>query len=447
MIHPSSTEALRGRRYHFTGVGGSGMAPLAQLAASLGASVTGSDRNLDRGVDLPVFHSLRASGVTLVPQDGSGVDPGLDAMIHSTAVETSNPDFQQAEASGVARIRRGSFLARIASGRRSLAVAGTSGKSTVTALIAHILVQEGLDPWFLGGGPAVDLEGALPPGSFRPGGSDWFVVETDESDGSVSEFEPAVATLTNLSRDHREIEETARHFGRLLEQTRERAVVHVGDPELQRVPLPEALPFLKVAVDGAQTWASPDLVARAIRLEPAAVRFLVRDVEVYVPFPGGLTVENALLAIASATAAGVPLERAAEATATFAGVRRRLERVGSQRGIEVYDDFAHNPIKIRAALEALRITGALWVYYQPHGYGPTRFFASQLIDAFRLGLGRNDHLLLAPIYDAGGTADRSIRSEDLAEPLRAAAVSVEVPATRDEALERLVAGARPGDRI
>ena len=209
--------SLAGKRFHFSGVGGSGMAPLSQFVALQGAHVTGSDRNLDRGLTLPVFEAVAEAGVTLVPQDGSGVVPGLDTLVHSAAVEPTNPDVLRALELGVPSIRRGSFLANLASERRAIAVAGTSGKSTVTAMIAHILVEAGLDPSFLGGGAAVDLLGAVPPGSLRVGGSDWLVVETDESDGSAAEFKPAITVLANLARDHKEIEVTRAMFGRLLE--------------------------------------------------------------------------------------------------------------------------------------------------------------------------------------------------------------------------------------
>jgi len=173
----------------------------------------------------------------------------------------------------------------------------------------------------------------------------------------------------------------------------------------------------------------------------------VEGIVTRVPFPGSLTVENALLAIAAAMAAGVPHAEACRALANFAGVRRRLERIGAMHGVDVFDDFAHNPVKIAAALEALRPTGSLWVYYQPHGYGPTRFFATQLIETFRGGLRTGDRLVLAPIYDAGGTADRSIKSEDLVRALREAGVDAAVSATRDEAALLIAHGARSGDRI
>ncbi|TMQ51009.1 MAG: UDP-N-acetylmuramate--alanine ligase, partial [Candidatus Eisenbacteria bacterium] len=118
--------SLSDRRYHFSGVGGSGMAPLAQLVSLFGARVTGSDRNLDRGLRLPIFDALEEARVTLVPQDGSGVVPGLDALVHSTAVEPTNPDYMRAQELGIPRIRRGSFLAELAAERRALAIAGTS---------------------------------------------------------------------------------------------------------------------------------------------------------------------------------------------------------------------------------------------------------------------------------------------------------------------------------
>lgn len=447
MIPANQSLPLAGRRFHFSGVGGSGMAPLAILAASLGADVTGSDRNWDRGLALPVFSALRSGGVTLVPQDGSGVLTELDALVHSTAVETENPDFVRAVDQGVKRVRRGTFLAELASAKRAIAIAGTSGKSTVTAMIAHILVRAGLDPSFVGGGAAVDLPGAVPPGSLRLGRGDWFVVETDESDGSVAEFAPAVAVLTNLSRDHKEIEETARNFEKLLAKTRERVVFHCGDPVLERIACPEGLARLCVAIEGHATWTRPDLLAEDVRLDPDRVRFRVNGTAVQVPAPGALTVENALLAIGGAVAAGIALEQAAPALADFAGVRRRLERIGFAEGADVYDDFGHNPVKIRAALEALRPSGSYWVYFQPHGYGPTRFFRDELIETFRAALKSGDHLLLAPIYDAGGTADRSIRSEHLVEALRALDVDATLAPIRADAARRMAEGARPGDRL
>src|SRR5205823_1384071 len=319
--------SLAGRRYHFCGVGGSGMAPLAQFVALQGAAVTGSDRNLDRGLNLPVFDALHEAGVILTPQDGSGVVPGLDALVHSTAVEPTNPNFVRAGDLAIVRVRRGSFLAQLASDHKTIAIAGTSGKSTVTAMVAHILLEAGFDPSFLGGGAAVDLMGAVPPGSLRVGGSDWLVVETDESDGSVAEFAPAIAVLTNLTRDHKEVEVTREMFGRLVGQTRERVVMNVGDSALGTVPRPGHLSFLSVGVEGDPHWLAPDLLARSIRLSPDGVRFDIGDAPVLVPFPGILTVQNAAMAIGAAHAAGISVSAAAGALERFGGVRRRLERV------------------------------------------------------------------------------------------------------------------------
>jgi UDP-N-acetylmuramate--alanine ligase len=439
--------SIAAKRYHFSGVGGSGMAPLAQLVALLGARVTGSDRNFDRGLKLPVFDALADAGVTLLSQDGSGVSPGMDALVHSSAVEPTNPDFIRAQALGVPRIRRGSFLAELAAERRAIAIAGTSGKSTVTTMVAHILVDAGLDPSFLGGAPAVNLPGSFPPGSLRVGKGDWFVVETDESDGSVAEFAPAIASLANLTRDHKEIEVTTGYFAQLLSQTRERAVVHVGDPALALVPRPGRLEFLTVAVEGDPVWLPPDLLARSVELTPGGVRFEIGGAIARVPFPGILTVQNAALAIATAHAAGVPVGAAAASLEDFAGVRRRLERIGAADGVEVFDDFAHNPVKIRMAIEALRPDAALWIFYQPHGYGPTRFFRDELIETLRGALRPEDRLLLAPIYDAGGTADRTIRSEDVTLPLTRAGIAASVPPTREVAAREILAGARGGDRV
>jgi UDP-N-acetylmuramate--alanine ligase len=273
------------------------------------------------------------------------------------------------------------------------------------------------------------------------------VVETDESDGSVAEISPAIAVITNLSRDHKEIEETAKNFGRLLAQTSEAAVVNVSDPPLSRMSIPPALRLVRVAMEGAATWAPADLAASRIALDPSGVAYEAGGVSVRVPLPGRVSVENSLHALAASHAAGIPLAQAAPALADFLGVRRRLERIGSVSGVDVFDDFAHNPVKIEAALEALRPHGSFWVCYQPHGYGPTRFFADTLIEMFRRALRPGDHLLLSPIYDAGGTADRSIRSEDLVQRLRAEGVEVSLAATREDATHAIRDGARAGDRV
>src|SRR5262249_35115738 len=148
-------------------------------------------------------------------------------------------------------------------------------------------------------------------------------------------------------------------------------------------PRPDRLPLLTVAVEGDPVWAPADLVARPTRFGPNGVRFEIGGVEARVPFPGILTVQNAAIAIAAAHAAGIPLEPAARALDRFAGVRRRLERIGAADEVDVFDDFAHNPVKIRMSIDALRPPGSLWIFYQPHGYGPTRFFRDELIETFR----------------------------------------------------------------
>jgi UDP-N-acetylmuramate--alanine ligase len=236
-------------------------------------------------------------------------------------------------------------------------------------------------------------------------------------------------------------------FGKLLAQTRERAVIHVGDPALQAVPRPSHLSSLTVGVEGDHHWFRPDLLAHDIRLTPNGVRFEIDGAHARVPFPGALTVQNAAIAIAAAYAAGIPVADGARALERFGGVRRRLERIGGADGIDVFDDFAHNPVKIRMAVEALRPLGSLWIFYQPHGYGPTRFFREDLIQTFRDVLRPQDHLLLAPIYDAGGTAERTIRSEDIAEPLRRQSLHADVVASREEAMRHLIEGAHRGDRV
>lgn len=406
--------------FHLVGIAGTGMSALAEAMLDAGRAVTGSDRFLDRGADVPALDALRARGVPLFPQDGSGVGPGTAAVVASTAVEADNPDLAAAARFGVPVKRRADALAELLAGRRLVAVAGTSGKSTTTALLGHVLARAGLDPTVVDGAACLNWRAPGRTGAVRAGAPGGIcVAEVDESDRSLLAFRPAAALLLNASADHFPLDETNALFDRFLAQ------VEPGGP----------------VVDARGEPPVP------CEEGPWSVSFGFRGRRMEVPLPGAHHAQDAALACRMALALGAPEEALAPALASFRGLARRMELVGVRAdGLRVVDDYAHNTEKLRATLTALaeRAPRVLAVW-RPHGYAPLRKMRDDLAAMFRAVLRPDDRLFLLPVFDAGGTAARDVTSEDFAEQLRALGVPVECAATPEEAAARVGATARGTD--
>ncbi len=432
-----------GKPYFFVGIGGSGMMPLAMILAGQGARVSGSDRSLDSGRLPAKFDDLRARGIALFPQDGSGVAPG-QIVVASAAIEASVPDLVAAEWLGCERMSRAELLASLFNDAAvSIGVAGTSGKSTVTGMIGWILHATGRDPTVMNG--AVMKNFASPDAPFASalvGAGNAFVSEVDESDGSIALYRPRVAVLNNVSLDHKSMEELRALFGDFVAGA-ETAVLNAGDAEAAAL-AGRAERVVTFAVDAPACYR-----AEKLALEPFAIAFdlVVGDDRrrVRLAVPGRHNVSNALAAIAAAEAAGVPRGDALAAIEGFAGLKRRFELVGEAGGIAVIDDFGHNPDKIAATLDTLHaFPGRLLILFQPHGYGPLKVMRRELVAMFREKLGAEDLLVLPdPVYH-GGTTSREVTSADIVADVDGNARHI---ADRAEAAAALVAEARPGDRI
>ncbi|HEX8232340.1 MAG TPA: Mur ligase family protein [Caulobacteraceae bacterium] len=436
--------------YFFCGVGGSGMLPLALIAQAQGATVEGSDRSLDQGRTPEKFDFLRARGIGLHPQDGSGVRAG-HTVVTSAAVEESVPDVQAARRVGAPLLTRAELLARMFNAAPlSIGVAGTSGKSTVTGMIGWILHQAGRDPTVMNGAVMKPFATAdVPFASAVVGQGGVFVSEVDESDGSIARYRPGVAVVNNVSLDHKSMDELRVLF-RDFAAKAGTAALNLDNEETAA--LARTLPRGRVITYGMDQAA--DFTAQDVTLEPAAVRFRVLEkttgetADIRLPMPGAHNAANALAALAAARAAGVPLHEAVEALAGFTGIRRRLELVGEAGGVTVIDDFAHNPDKITATLSALHaFPGRLLVLFQPHGYGPLKLMREPLTEAFTGHLAPEDVLLITePVY-FGGTVDRSVGAEAIVDGVKGRGRSAEAFPDRPSAGGRLLDLARSGDRI
>ena len=389
MPHDSSHPWL-----HFVGVGGSGMSALAQFHTGRGGRATGSDRAFDQGERQEIRRALEAAGVEVVPQDGAALSTECAAVVVSTAVENAIADVARARALGLPVKHRSELLQVYVAQHQTLAVTGTSGKSTVTAMLWTLLRGCGHDPGLLTGGPAVALQdqGLLGNawGGEQPG---FLVIEADESDGSLVQYHPWLGVVLNLGRDHKEPAEIAAMFSTFRLQCA--GPLLVGDAA--------NLDFLRPGAVTFGTGERADVRAVDLALGARDVAFTVDGTRFTVPQPGRHTVENAVAAIAAAREAGCDLADMVAPLAGFRGVARRFVSLGSARGVEVIDDFAHNPDKLAAALAAAHDrlagerragerhagdmaeeasgAGRILAIFQPHGYGPTRFLRDDLVQA------------------------------------------------------------------
>jgi UDP-N-acetylmuramate--alanine ligase len=422
---------------------------LANIVRDAGATVAGSDRALDQGRLGAKFEWLQSLGIDLFAQDGSGLISGDQILIASAAIEDSVPDVAKANALGCARMTRAELLADLFNNApRSVAVGGTSGKSTVTGMIGWILTDAGLDPTIMNGAVMKNfVADDAPFASARVGQGDVFVSEVDESDGSIALFTPEVAVLNNVSLDHKSLEELRQLFGDFAKKAKT-SVWNADDAETAALIEP-------LALAGAISFgfsAQADFRATDIVDLPLGSRFTLHAMgtthDVALIVPGRHNIANALAAIAAATALGVTVAQAVRAIERFNGLARRFDIVGTANNITVIDDFGHNPDKIAATLATLKaFPGRIIAFFQPHGYGPIRVMGAELAGVFADMLGKDDHLILCdPVY-FGGTVDKSIGSQSITDAVTVAGQNAEYIPAREDCGNRMVDLAQPGDRI
>jgi len=365
-----------GRRLHFVGIGGAGMSGLALVARALGAEVTGSDR-----ADSTYAERLRAGGITpVIGHDAANVPDGAEVVV-STAIAGDNPELARARELGLAVLHRGDLLAEAAALKRSIAVAGAHGKTTTSAMVAHVLAATGHDPSYLIGGE-VRSTGT----NAAWGRGEWIVVEADESDRSFLKLSPDLAVITNIELDHhatyRSEEELREAFARFASGAGAR------------------IAWAGAGVDG-RTYGigEGDVRADDVELVPLGSRFTVGGARVELPLAGEHNVLNALAAIAACEAAGVGVGETAAALAGFRGTGRRFEPHGATAGgALVYDDYAHHPTEVAATLAAARTLGArrLVACFQPHLYSRTAALAGE----FGRALAAADAIVVVDVYAA-----------------------------------------------
>lgn len=431
----------RGRGHvHLLGVGGFGMAGLAVHLRARGLTVSGCELTPGR-----ISEWVAARNIPVATgHNPAHLASGVDWVVRSTAVADDNAEVREARKRGMPFFHRGFVLPALLEGRLSIAVSGTHGKTTTSAMIAHILHSAGLEPGYCIGGEVDSLGGVAVPGA-----GEILVVEADESDGTVTLYEPDIAVITNIEYDHMEHFETEetlfRCFDVFARSARKRLIYCADDPRSSRIgsQMPGAVSY--GFSDGA------DVRGAELETGASSVRFRMHvegreSVDLCVPVGGAHNALNALGACAVAIEHGLDNGRIAAACATFRPVRRRYEKVAERDGIVVISDYAHHPTEIKALIAtALRQSRKrLLAVFQPHRFSRTKALGPEFPPAFQ-GV---DEVVLLPVYAASESPLPGGTSEDLLACFREYGnTSVRLLASLDAAWEYLRATLRPGDLL
>ncbi|HHT9122109.1 MAG TPA: UDP-N-acetylmuramate--L-alanine ligase [Candidatus Wunengus sp. YC63] len=428
--------------YHFVGVGGIGMSAIAQVLSEQGHTVSGSDRNHDKQITPYVFLKLLSKGISLHPQDGSGVQENTDFVVVSSAIEEDNPDIKKARALSKNIIRRADLLAGMFNRKYGIAIGGTNGKTTVSCMVGYILDYAGLSPTVIVGGCIKNYIDNFHLGNAKTGTSDIVSIEADESDGSIVLYTPRIAVITNISKDHKSIDEISKMFVSFSQNTTETLIINADCPRLKMIEFKHK----NIITYGLNNDAM--IRAKDVICKPFQSTFDVDSHSFEINLPGIYNVSNALAAIAIARILNINDKKTAAALREFRGVQRRMDIIGETDGIRIVDDYAHNPEKVMAAINAVKLgCKRVIAIFQPHGYSPTIFMKEEFINAFINILSPHDVLFMPEIYYAGGTASKNISSADIIKRVKESGKNAFFIEKRTDIIPEIKEQAQTGDCI
>lgn len=428
--------------YHLVGVGGIGMSAIARILLARGESVSGSDISVS-----PLVEELRGEGVRIaIGHDARNIGDA-DTVVVSSAIDRRNPECSAAARKGIPVLRRGEMLARLVQRHRGIAVCGTHGKTTTTAMTHAVLRRGGIDASLVLGG----IDSSLGSNAYN-GESPWFVTEADESDGSFALLEPSMAIVTNIENDHLtsddELPGLARAFAEFLAKLPQDGLAVIGIDNALSASLTSHDLGAAVVTFGLDSSAM--LRASNLRFAECASKFDVfagdralGGVELRVP--GVMNVENALAAIAVGRKLDLPFATIAAALRAFQGVRRRFDVLISNPRATIVDDYAHHPTAVRATIAAARQyhRGELVVAFQPHRYTRTAFLARE----FAAALQGADRIYLAPVYAASEPPIPGVSERSIGALLTTAGVPVSYAASVEDLENRLLAEVPAGAMV
>ena len=400
------------KRCHFIGVAGTGMSAIAQYLSGIGKTITGSDRYFHPDEPNEIKVQLEAAGISCFLQDGSGITTATEVIVISTAVEETNVEIQKARTLNIPIITRSQILTLISNDKRTIAVGGTSGKSTTSAMLFDILEYADLRPSIISGAGLVRLQEQGKIGNAFVGKGDLLVIEADESDGSIVNYHPEIGLLLNLDKDHKEISELQTIF-EAFKRHSQKFIVNVSN-EL-------AAPFSQnLQQDFTSNNVNAGYNATDFLQQGLSIFFKINGVDFSLNAIGKHNMENALAAACVANQLGVSLDVCSQAIAQYKGIYRRNQVLGKKGNIWIIDDYAHNPAKVAAAILGVQpLASKVIAWFQPHGYGPTRFLRKDFVDEICKALRPQDEIWMSEIFYAGGTAVKDISANDLIVDIKA----------------------------
>jgi len=417
--------------YFFVGIAGTGMSAIAQYLKADGHFVSGSDRQFVLGIYNETEQALRNEGIGCYPQGGTGVTENTDIVVVSTAIEDSVPEVIAAKKLGKQILKRSELLALIATSKRTIAIGGTSGKSTTTAMLFDILYYAGLNPSIIAGAGLTRLIRKGKIGNAAYGTGDWLILEADESDGSIVQYHPEIGVLLNVDKDHQEIDTLMELFA-TFKKNSSQFIVNRSHPLSAQLTSESPFDF-SCDLDDLGL-----ITAMEFTQQGENISFYVHGIPFGLNILGKHNMENALAAIAVASSIGIALPIAAEALLGYEGIYRRHQIYGKRNGITLIDDFAHNPVKCARSIEACQpISEKLIAWFQPHGYGPTKFLRNDFVTELAAVLRPQDEIWMSEIYYAGGTAVKDISANDLIQDLKKLGVNAFFVSDRNNLLEYL----------
>ena len=419
------------RNVFFVGVAGVGMSAIAQYLKGIGKNVSGSDRYFLPETYNKTKTQLENEGINCFLQDGSGITENTDLVVISTAIEDTVFEVQKAKELGIPIIKRSELLSIIAKSKKTIAVAGTSGKSTTSAMLFQILLDAKLEPSIISGAGLTSIIKQGKIGNAAVGKGDWLIIEADESDGSVVQYEPEIGLLLNIDKDHQEIDELIELFTIFKNNTKSLFIVNQSNTLAKTL---SANPKNDFGFEDKNAGFS----AENFQQNGFHLSFEVLNQKFEMNSIGRHSVENATAAIAVAHQIGVDLRICAESLSKYEGIYRRHQILGQKNGVWVIDDYAHNPAKCAASIKACQpLADRVIAWFQPHGYGPTRFLRKDFVEEISDALRPQDEIWMSEIFYAGGTAVKDISANDLIEDIKKKGKNAHFVEDRNNLLEAL----------
>ncbi len=401
------------QRPFFIGIAGSGMSAIAQYLKGIGKEVSGSDRFFKEAEPNEIKEKLEAEGIICFSQTGEGITNTTDLIVVSTAVEDTVAEVQKAKQLNIPIIKRSELLALIAANKKTIAVGGTSGKSTTSAMLFDILEFAGLQPSIISGAGLISIIKKGKIGNAKVGQGGCLVIEADESDGSIVQYKPDIGLLLNVEKDHKEMDVLMEVFT-VFKNNSQKFIVNQSHPQAQKLSQDIKQDF-SLSRNGDAGYTATDF-----RQDGLSISFKINGTGFNLSQVGRHNMENALAATAVANQLGVNLNTCSAALKNYEGIYRRHQPLGNKKGVWVIDDFAHNPVKCAAAIQACQpIAPKVIAWFQPHGYGPTKFLRNDFVEEIAKILRPEDEIWMSEIFYAGGTAEKDISANDLINDLKA----------------------------